>query len=792
MDFRNLRSAFSTRFSKATGGRIYGGIGLWLSVCTASLAAEAGETQLAGRVHSHLNLPVVDATVAVVDSDAAAITDANGRFILALPRGTHIILVSHPEFRAARRELVLAEEPVFMEFELLPPEQLFETITVSAVRADDEVPVTKRNLDAEEIEALNYGQDMPFLLTRTPSMTSYSDSGTGNNYSYFSLRGISQTRINMTLDGAPLNDPAEHALFFSNFTDFASSIDSIQIQRGVGTSTVGSPSYGGSINFASVQLAAEPEATARIGFGSYGTQRASAGYQSGFLDNGLAFYGRVSFNDSDGYRDRSGVKQRSLFLSAAHQGEKSRLKLTAFSGRERSQLAFLAVEPEILRQDPTFNPLADEERDRFGQDFAQLHYSRALADDKVLTASLYYNGAQGWFRLWDDPLARNDLLEFSIDGHFIGSMLTLSQQGERWSLGYGIHHNDFRRDHFLHIRNVQQYRNTGFKRESNAFFKASYDLGRWHLFGDAQVRHADFRYDGDIDLGSVDWTFFDPKLGARYRLSEATSLYATIGKASREPTRMDLLAGEDNATVRHDLEAVKPERVVDFEVGFDHRRPDLTFAANLYLMQFRNEIAATGELSEIGLPLRRNVDRSYRRGLEFDLRWTPGRRWMITHSSNFSRNRIREWTQFYDVFDPAGNFLGSEARLHRDVDPLLTPEVILNAAVEHRRGEGSVALLGRYVGDSQLDNTDRADLRAPSYFQLDLRGKVELSRLRAVGSPTISLHLNNVLDKEDLYPSGFSYLFFTRDALGRETDGGIPFYYPLARRNVIVTLDFKL
>ena len=736
--------------------------------------------------------PAAEVAIFRTTGEALGSTDADGEFVIDLLPGTHEVEIRHSDYATARREITVSGQTLSLEIELLPKEQVFETLTVSALRADDATPVTKKTLEAAEIEKRNFGQDVPFLLTHTPSITSYSDSGIGNNYSYFSLRGISQTRINMTLDGAPLNDPAENALFFSNFTDFASSIDSIQIQRGVGTSSVGSPSYGGSINFASVELTEESETHLRIGLGSFGTQRGSVAYQSGALENGLAFYGRVSVSDTDGYRDRSGVEQHSVFVSAAHRGEKSQLKLTAFSGRERSQLAFLAVEPEVLRENPRFNPLAEEETDDFGQDFAQLHYTRALAGGQTLTASLYYNGAQGAFRLWDDQVAQNDLLDFSIDGHFIGSLVTLSQSKERLSLSYGIHVNDFKRDHFLHIRDQQQYRNTGFKNEANAFLKAGYDLGPWHLFGDAQIRHADFRYQGDLDLGSVNWTFFDPKLGARYRVSGKTTVYASIGKASREPTRMDLLAGEDNATVLHDLEAVNPERVVDFEAGVDFRTPGLTLSANLYAMEFRDEIAATGELSDIGLPLRRNVDRSSRRGLEIDLQWQPALRWRVTHSSSFSRNRIREWTQFYDVFDPSGNFLSSEPRIHRDVAPLLTPEVIINQGIEYDHGNGRVSLSGRYVGDSQLDNTDNPALRAPSYFQLDFAGSIHFEKWRAAGRPKLTLHVDNLLDTDDLYPSGFSYLFFTRDAQGREIDGGTPFFYPLATRSVVATLDFKL
>ena len=275
-----------------------------------------------------------------------------------------------------------------------------DSITVIGIRAGEQVPVTKRNMDRDEIDKFSYGQDVPQQLAHTPSMNWYSDSGIGSNYSYFSMRGIQQTRISMTLDGAPLNDPAEHALFFNNFHDFLSSIDSIQIQRGVGTSSVGSPAFGGSVNFASSQPARDSRGEARLVLGSFGTTRASVGYESGLFNNGFHVSGRFSYANTDGDRERSGSEHHTLFLNAGWQGERSALTFVAFSGQEQSQLAYLAVDPETLSENRRFNPLTEEDRDNFGQDFAQVKYMRELGSETVLTASFYYNGAAGWFQLW--------------------------------------------------------------------------------------------------------------------------------------------------------------------------------------------------------------------------------------------------------------------------------------------------------------------------------------------------------------------------------------------------------
>ena len=672
------------------------------------------------------------------------------------------------------------------------PAAIEETITVIGIRAGDEVPVTKTNLDREQIDTLSYGQDVPQLLQYTPAMTWYSDSGIGSNYSYFSMRGIQQTRINMTFDGAPLNDPAEHAVYFNNFHDFTNTVDSIQVQRGVGTSSVGSPSFGGSVNFASSPPAQDRSGDLGLALGSYDTKRASLGYESGVLENGFSIGGRFSYADTDGYRDNSGTEHQTGFIDAGWQGERSSLKLVSFFGEVETQLAWLAVEPEILAENRRFNPLDEEERDNFGQNFAQLKYTRALRNDTLLTASLYYNGADGWFRLWDDPQAKNELLQFGIDQSFIGTMVTASKSFDRLSATLGAHFNDFSGDHTLDTEGTRIYENTGYKQTANAFGKAEYRLGDWLLFGDLQLRWAEFSYKGDIDLGSVAWTFLDPKVGVRRFVSPRLSAYASLGRAQREPARLDLLLGEDNATVPHDLEAVRPEKVLDFEAGLDLNTPELALTANIYAMEFTDEIALTGELSEIGLPIRTNVDESYRRGLEVDLKWQASERWALLHSSNLSRNRIRDWTQFYDVYDEQGSWIDSEPITYRDVPPLLTPEVIVNLGVEWAHSGTSVALMGRYVDDAQLDNTGLERFRLPSYTNVDLRTSVNLGRWWAAANPRLTLFINNLFDNDDQYPNGYSYQFLNQDSTGGQTLDGIPYYYPLATRNVVLTLELDL
>jgi iron complex outermembrane receptor protein len=748
---------------------------------------------VSGTVRSASGAPLAGVALSVDEGSASTTTDAAGSFRLRVPPGDHRLRISHARYGTVARPLAVTAD-VALDLRLDPVYRLSEDVVVQAIRAEAKAPITKKDLDRAEIEQAYYGQEMPYLLKQAPSITQYSDTGMGAGYAYLYLRGIQQTRINLTLDGVPLSEPEDSALYFVDFGDFASSLDSIQIQRGVGTSTVGAASYGGSINFASLEVKDSRELLGSLGTGSFGSNRGSLAFQSGRVGPGLAFYGRGSYQATDGFRDHSGVTQRSLFYGATRQGERSFFKLFGFSGREKTQLAFLAVEKDVLEQDLRTNPLTPAERDDFGQNFLQAQFTRALGDSSSLAVQGYYNGAGGWYRLWDGP-AQATLLQYELDWHLVGGLVTVKHARGRVHFTAGAHLNAFTSDHGQRDTGaaLRSYTNHGHKNEANGFAKLGYDVGRFHLYGDGQLRWARFRYEGALDLGSVDWTFFNPKVGLRYDLTPALGVYASVGKATREPARSDMLAGEDNPTIRYDLKAVLPERVWDFETGLDYRTPALSLQANAYAMEFRDEIALTGELSEIGLPLRRNVDRSHRRGLELDATWRLRPSFRVKGSANLSRNRIRTWTQFYDVYDPDGGYLESVGQVHHDVDPLLTPRFVGNLGAEWTPVKGlGVSAFGRYVARAYLDNTSNETTTAPGFWNLDATATLDLARWIKKGRPRLRVQVNNVLDNRRLFASGYSYLYYTRDAGGGQTLAGTPYYYPLATRAVFVGLDLKL
>jgi iron complex outermembrane receptor protein len=725
---------------------------------------------LRGVVRSVDGHPVANAGVEV--NGQRSTTDAEGRFAIEVAPGTYTVVVTRSGFQP-----VAMQAGTDSDFVIRLRPGLAESIVVSGIRAEAKTPVTKSDVERSTIERDYYGQDIPLLLRDTPSIDTYAEAGVGGSgYSYITLRGISPTRINFTLDGVPLADSEDMTTYFADFPDLARSLQSIQVQRGVGTSTVGSPSFGGSINLESIVPSQERSTSAEIGFGSFGTKTATIGYQSGALPGGYAFYTRLSADQSNGFRESSGYRAHNLFVSASKQNEDSQLRLTGFTAHEWTQQSFLAVDTDTLKQNLRANPFGPNDRDSFGYDLGQLQYLRALSPSTNMTASAYYQRGYGWYRLGTD--------RYGLDGLLLGSLVTLSTMRGPWTANYGVHINSFRREHTLdEVGGARAYFNYGTKSEANAFAKFSYDDVRWHLYSDTQLRTADFRYHGDVKIDPIRWTFFNPKLGARYDLSPTTGVYASAGLSRREPARSDLFGGEDNASLPYDLHAVRPERLVDFESGWDYRSASSSIHANVYAMEFRNEIASTGELSPIGALLRRNVDRSYRRGVEVEYSWQALQHLKLRGNANLSRNRIHTWTQFYDVYDAAGNITGSEPITFHDVNPVLTPSIIVNQTIELApSSKTTFGLTARHVGRSYLDNTNNRSFIAPAFSTIDANGAFAIRH-----DISIRVQVNNLLNNKRVFPSGYSYLFLTP----QRTIEGVSYYYPQATRNASVMVDFR-
>ena len=645
-----------------------------------------------------------------------------------------------------------------------------ERVTVTAIRGGatgEGAPLSQRTLTRGEIEQRSFGQEVPLLLQGTPSVTSYAETGNYWGYSYTRLRGIDQSRINLTIDGIPLNDPEDQVLYFADLPDLASSIESVQIQRGVGTSSAGTASFAGSINFETAPLAARREGELQIEGGSFGSRRASAEYRSGLLANGFAFYGRLSDLQSNGYRYHSGVLGRSGLVSAGYFGARDVFKVMATAGLLRDTLSYLAVPETDLRRDRRLNPLLPTELDRFGEQLVSASYTRALSTTSSLSTTLYRISASGNYDVAIDP----DLWNYHLDFVWYGLTSAWSWQGDGVRVNVGVNGNRYARDHYAFVRPAladPQYFNTGHKGDISGFAKVAYDVGQATVFGDVQTRRAEFRYvpdaHADIASRSISWTFLNPRGGVTYRLTPEVSLYGSYGVTSREPARGDMFAGFDNLDTSNvafvgDLSRVRPETVHDAEAGVTLASDAVHLQANLFSMDFRNEIEPIGALSYQGLPLRKNVHASYRRGLELDGRVRLTRSVTASVNATLMQARIADYTD-----DASGESF-------HDVPPLLTPRILTAQRLEW---QPSAALSlwgeGRYTGRSQLDNTGNPALVLPDAYVLDASAVWRF----ASGRHALELRGNNLAGSKR-YGSGYG-------------SGDTPYYYVLPPRNLFVTL----
>ncbi|MGH7636688.1 MAG: TonB-dependent receptor [Gemmatimonadaceae bacterium] len=649
--------------------------------------------------------------------------------------------------------------------------QALEAVTVSAIRGGSEAPISKTRLQLEDIEQRQHGQDIPLLLQGTPSLTIKSETGTPWGYSYIRLRGMEHRRINFTLDGIPLNDPEDHVLYFADFPDLANSLQSIEVQRGVGTSSTGMAAYAGSVNLESISLASAPRAfEAQAQAGSFDSRRGSAEYGSGLMPNRAAFYVRGSALSTDGYRRHAGIDARSFFFSGGYFGDRDVVKLIATAGVFEDTMAYTGASPEQIAEDRRFNPLRPDETDRFAEQVTGLTYVRALGAASSISTMLYRIAADGAFNVCIDRCdqAAADLWRFRLDFSWYGatSAWTLERDGLRLDLGANA--NTYARDHHAYVLPDETrplYLNTGHKRDVSGFAKLAYDVldDRATLFGDVQVRTARFRYEPDADAGiaepSIDWTFVNPKIGLTYRAGPAVSLYGSYGVNNREPSREDMFAGFDNLDTTNigfvgSLEQVRPERARDLEAGITLRARGLSLQANVFDMRFRNEILPIGELSYIGTPLRKNVPSSYRRGVEVDVTASPSDVVTTAFNATVMTSRIREYTDRDGV-------------TYRDVPALLTPVFQSMQRVGWRFLPAmEVTMEGRYVAESQLTNTDDPSLVLPPSYVMDGVVSWELGRGRYV----VSVY-------------GFNLGNSRRYSTGNVSSSGTPRFFVLAPRS---------
>lgn len=553
-------------------------------------------------------------------------------------------------------------------------------IEVTGVRTDSNTPISQKILSKEDISKTYQGQEMSYILDKTPSITSQSDGGQPNGYTTFRLRGIDQTRINMTLNGVPLNEAEDQGVYFSNYPNFALNIQSMQIQRGVGTSSNGTASYGGSINFES-KTGLDRGLSAEYGYGSFNTNHVNATYSSGLNKHNLALFTSVSGYKSDGYKYNSSGQGYSAFVSGGYYGGKNVIKFTGFTGGSMNQMAWFAVSESDIKLDPRTNYNPAGENDDFKQSFAQLQYVRSITTHSTLTTTGYYNRLDG---IWGMFVSPTDLMKFKLSSNFYGIQSNYHLEVNKLTLNVGVHANAYNRTHIGIIDTLKLYTNTGYKVDYSIYSKIGYTLGKFNLFADLQARKVSFTYVGDTTMTPLSWFFFNPKGGITFNASNHVNYYFSVGQNHREPTRTDLFGGQDNLI---GLNKIVPEEVIDYELGSNMKFNKLSVQYNFYYMDFKNEITLLGALGSNGLPLMSNVSKSFRSGVELDLNYKLFKGFSITNTSNYSYCRIKGDGKEYQ--------------------PLYTPNFIINQGLEYTYKGFNVGISAKYHSKSYInsDNT---------------------------------------------------------------------------------------
>ncbi|HWZ23259.1 MAG TPA: TonB-dependent receptor [Cytophagaceae bacterium] len=773
------------------------------------------------------SIPVENAQVILVEENRNTVTNDKGYFEFSnLSAGTYTVKINAPGYSPSQQTILISDNDISLNLTLAPIEKVSEEIVVTAIRANSQTPVTQYNMSQKDIKAKYFGHDIPALLNNAPSMNTYSETGNGIGYSYMRLRGIDQTRINLTINGIPVNDPETQGYYFNNFADLATSLKSIQIQRGVGTSTNGSASFGGAVNMVSTDLAAKPSFSFSSGYGSFVSRRLAGEFQTGLLQNKFAFYGRISNVGTDGYRDHSAANITSYLVSGIYYGKKSLLKINSFGGMAHSSLAYNATDKSILDTNRTYNPLGLGNKDQFQQTFHQIQYTYEFNKKLNFVTSGYFVKGDGFFDLMFNnypykslnmpnlsptDTTTNVIASYKLNQSFYGLMSFLNYTTHKMKLNFGVHGNMFQSKHYMQVKwaqdlppgiglNYEAYSNTGYKQELSAFAKIQYDVTqKLLLFGDAQVRTVAFQYKAQdkaifrdtFKVDKMNWLFFNPKVGARYNVTKKTSFYLSGGKTTREPTRIDYM-GDDRANYDIKQSDVKPETIYNLELGNEIHSNKVKLNTNIYFMEFRNEIAATGALNYFGYAIRKNVPQSFRRGIEFDWMWQINKFFAVTNTSAFSYNRIKTYTADFEIYDSNGaDTYTTKTVITKNAIPILTPSVTLNQGIRLTPLSWlSLDVIGKYVSRMYLDNTNNKTLSTPSFFFADLRLGIKLNSLFKGGDHSLSFQLNNFTNTK-YYNSGTPNNFFNQSGSGALTRVVYPSYYPAATRNFFLTLNMK-
>lgn len=687
-------------------------------------------------------------------------------------------------------------------------------IEVSAVRAADKAPFAKTNLTKKEIERNNLGQDLPFLLNQTPSIVINSDAGNGIGYTGMRIRGSDGTRINLTLNGIPYNDAESQGTFLVNLPDFSSSANSIQIQRGVGTSTNGAGAFGASINLSTNEVNNEFNAELNNSYGSFNTWKNTFKVSSGLIGKHFTIDGRLSNITSDGYIDRAKSDLKSYYFSTAYIDAKSSIRLNIFSGKEKTYQAWNGVSESDLKNNRTFNAAGQEqpgkpyenETDNYTQTHYQLFFNHQFNPYWKANVTLFLTKGAGYYeqykagaKLLDygvpnyvdaafNTIKKTDLIRrLWLDNDFYGTTFSVQHQKNNTQFTAGGGWNNYEGRHFGNIiwakvtdavpANFKWYNLTATKKDFSLFTKWTEQWGaHWQSYADIQVRSIQYNMNGFRNNPTLNvnnsYTFINPKAGITYS-NKNWQAYLSYAIAGKEPNRDDFEAGVANQP--------KAETLYDTELGFEKKSTKFTYGANLYYMKYNNQLVLTGKINDVGAYTRSNIPNSYRLGIELTGKIKINEWVNASANAAFSQNKVMDFTEYIDDFVNGGQVINQYQKTTISFSPAVVAGYSINF-IPVKNAE--ISLVGKQVSRQYLDNTSQKSRSLNGYYVQDIRLSYLLEK-KFFKATNIIMQLNNVLNKK-YEPNGYTYSYL---AGGLVTEN---YYFPMAQFNMMVGINVKL
>lgn len=789
------------------------------------------QSRITGKVKGSEGDTLTGVNVGIVNSYKGSYSDPKGRFsIQSLDVGTYTLKATHVGYKDLKRKVELDSGINRIVLEMKKEELRTQEVTVSGTRSDERDPIPMEKVDRSRISGENLAQDMPYVLEHTPSAVATSDAGTGVGYTDLRIRGTAPTRINVTINGIPLNDAESQGVFWVNLPDIAASTDDIQIQRGVGSSTNGAGAFGATVNIKTTESEQEPYASTSHSYGSFNTRKHNIRFGTGTIGDHWSFEGRLSRIRSDGFIDRASSDLSSYYFSGSYSTEKSALRFITFSGEETTYQSWYGMPRASLDSNRSYNPYDyEDETDNYNQTHYQVHYDQMISPSLDMNLSLHYTEGEGYFEqykgddhnnsipnagkirlanyglkpveLGDTVIRRSDVIQQRwLDNDFYGLTYAFNYEPTpNLKVTMGGAWNQYLGDHFGKIIWAQYmsngskgdrfYENDALKTDFNSFLKAKYQIDQhWRLFGDVQYRRVSYAYQGVDQNGSplhqlAKYGFINPKGGISYRMSNGDRAYASYARGSKEPNRTDHVDAPPESRPQ-------AEHMNDYEFGYEHRGQDHAISVNAYYMDYKDQLVQTGKVNDVGRSIRVNVANSFRRGVELQAGWRPFERLDLTMNATYSQNRIQKFTEFVDDFDQGG-----QRKIVRKNTPIaFSPQWIGAGRAEYtlfdrtKKEKGHRLALkwdGKYVGEQHIDNTGSKKRMLDDYFVQDLTLNYELKGL-LTERIELRFRVKNLFDSQYV-SEAWSYRFYSGGEFRQQAG-----YFPQAGRHYIgsVTLRF--